>query len=176
MKAFSKPWCAVCGKLVADLKNHEKQHPGCYVCSCGKQYHSSEDLRRHARKSQHLIPCKFRGPSSMEPSMSYSEEEQCVTSVPPQRVAPPQHREEEPDKDTFVVVKGESSRVAPGSCCSICGERVEIMKEHERRMHPGHFACAECPKSFSCTEDLRRHSRSTGHRIPLRFSANTSRR
>ena len=37
----------------------------------------------------------------------------------------------------------------------------------ERRMHPGHFACAECPKSFSCTEDLRRHSRSTGHRIPL---------
>ena len=38
---------------------------------------------------------------------------------------------QEPDiKDTFVVVKGESSRVAPGSCCSICGERVEIMKEH----------------------------------------------
>ena len=39
---------------------------------------------------------RFRGPSSMEPSMSYSEEEPCATSVPPQRVAPPQHREEEP--------------------------------------------------------------------------------
>lgn len=40
-----------------------------------------------------VSPLRFRGPS-MEPSMSYSEEEQCATSVPPQRVAPPQHREE----------------------------------------------------------------------------------
>ena len=38
----------------------------------------------------------------------------------------------------------------------------------ERRCHVGAFQCS-CGKACSCSEDLRRHSRSTGHRIHRRF-------
>ena len=66
----------------------------------------------------------------------------------------------------FVVPKGMSSR-ADGPC-AICGFLGERMKQHEAESHAGCFVCS-CGNSFRCSEDLRRHSRSTGHGIDLRF-------
>ena len=51
---------------------------------------------------------------------------------------------------------------------TLTGDRM--VREHERaRRDRGAFRCPSCGKSFSCSEDLRRHSRSTGHFIPVTF-------
>ena len=33
--------------------------------------------------------------------------------------------------ETFAVMKGESSRVPRGCCCVLCGETVDVMREHD---------------------------------------------
>jgi hypothetical protein len=57
--------------------------------------------------------------------------------------------------------------------CSLCSETLTgdmKVREHERARHDrGAFRCPSCDRSFSCSEDLRRHSRSTGHLIPVTF-------
>ena len=45
-----------------------------------------------------------------------------------------------------------------------------MVRQHEQSKHSRDaFGCATCAKSFSCSENLRRHSRSTGHVIPVTF-------
>lgn len=173
-----KPWCAICAKLVNNLKHHEKSHQGCFQCSCGKAFEGSQPLRSHARKKQHLIPYMFRPPEELEHlhvSSSESDrddgeraEASRAASSRARRARPKQVEEEVDPAETFVVMKGESSRMPRGCCCVLCGETVDVMREHERRCHVGAFQCS-CGKACSCSEDLRRHSRSTGHRIHRRF-------
>lgn len=175
-----KPWCAICAKLVNNLKHHEKSHQGCFQCSCGKAFEGSQPLRSHARKKQHLIPYMFRPPEELEHlHVSSSESDRDdgegaeaasrAASSRARRARPKQVEEEVDPAETFVVMKGESSRVPRGCCCVLCGETVDVMREHERRCHVGAFQCSSCGKACSCGEDLRRHSRSTGHRIHRRF-------
>ena len=74
----------------------------------------------------------------------------------------------------FVVPKGGRSRISASAevICPLCSERLtgdRMVREHERaRRDRGAFRCP-CGKSSSCSEDLRRHSRSTGHFIPDTF-------
>ena len=56
--------------------------------------------------------------------------------------------------------------------CALCGREVDAgdMRGHENRYHWDHvFRCSACAKHFDCSQDLRRHSRSTGHAIPVAF-------
>ena len=56
--------------------------------------------------------------------------------------------------------------------CALCGLEVDAadMRGHEIRRHGDHvFRCSGCAKRFDCSQDLRRHSRSTGHAIPVAF-------
>ena len=56
--------------------------------------------------------------------------------------------------------------------CALCGGEVDAgdMRGHEIRHHSDHtFRCIVCAKRFDRTQDLRRHSRSTGHAIPVTF-------
>ena len=72
---------------------------------------------------------------------------------------------------TFVVPRHGSSRIA-GNGCLLCGESFLMkttLKEHEIAVHGDKLKCAECRKSFKSSEDLRRHSRTTQHAIPLDF-------
>ena len=44
-----------------------------------------------------------------------------------------------------------------------------MMKHHEQSEHSReNFRCS-CGKAFACSEDLRRHSRSTSHAIHIKF-------
>eukprot|EP00435_Cladocopium_sp_Y103_P040190 s622_g10.t2 len=175
---LAKPWCAICAKLVTNLKQHDKSHRGCFQCSCGKAFEGSQPLRSHARRKQHLIPYMFRPPEELEHlhvSSSESDNDDGTTDTTAAAAsragrATRKRVVEEPDPaETFVVVKGESSRVPRGSRCVLCEETVEVMRDHDRRCHVGAFQCSSCGKVCSCSEDLRRHSRSTGHRIHRRF-------
>jgi hypothetical protein len=77
--------------------------------------------------------------------------------------------------DLFAVSKGIRSRISASAVviCPLCSEALTgdmMVKEHERaRQDRGAFRCHSCGRSFSCSEDLRRHSRSTGHLIPVTF-------
>jgi hypothetical protein len=77
--------------------------------------------------------------------------------------------------ELFAVTKGCRSRISGSAVviCSLCSETLTgdmMVREHERARHDrGAFRCPSCDRSFSCSEDLRRHSRSTGHLIPVTF-------
>jgi type II secretory pathway pseudopilin PulG len=77
---------------------------------------------------------------------------------------------------TFVVPKGSLScfpglvRVQCPWCPAIALGQEEA-REHERDVHRLEACrCSDCGKGFACSEDLRRHSRATGHAIHVRFS------
>ena len=56
--------------------------------------------------------------------------------------------------------------------CALCGQEVEAggMRTHEIQFHWGYsFGCIACGNRFRCSQDLRRHSRSTRHAIPVAF-------
>ena len=76
---------------------------------------------------------------------------------------------------TFVVPRGGRSRFSglvrvqcPWCPAVLSGQ--EMAREHERGAHRQEACqCSDCGKGFSCGEDLRRHSRATGHAIHVRF-------
>merc|ERR1712196_187475 len=59
--------------------------------------------------------------------------------------------------------------------CALCGKDVggdpRKLRVHEKQAHPepGAFSCSSCKRTFSCSDDLRKHSRSTHHEIPAAF-------
>jgi hypothetical protein len=74
--------------------------------------------------------------------------------------------------ETFVVREGTSSRVSASveARCALCFQVFaaggNLARQHERTCHPrSSFGCRSCSKICSCSEDLRRHSRTTGHAI-----------
>ena len=77
--------------------------------------------------------------------------------------------------ELFAVTKGCRSRISASAeiICPLCSEKLtggRMVREHERdREDRGACRCTSCGKSSSCSEDLRRHSRSTGHFIPVTF-------
>jgi len=69
---------------------------------------------------------------------------------------------------SFVVPHGSTQR--PSSvltCCAVClGPYCGLeLKEHEEQHHTEELQCLDCRKGFKCSDDLRKHSRSTGHSI-----------
>ena len=83
--------------------------------------------------------------------------------------------EDEDEDETFVVKETGRSRISglADVRCALCSAMLigdMMVREHERSGHePGAFRCATCDKCFRCSEDLRRHSRSTRHAIHVRF-------
>ena len=77
--------------------------------------------------------------------------------------------------ELFAVPRGSRSRISASAemRCSLCTAVLtgdKMVRQHEQSGHSRDaFRCATCCKSSSCSEDLRRHSRSTGHFIPVTF-------
>ena len=73
----------------------------------------------------------------------------------------------------FVVAQGSRSRLGGQRACPLCATTLAgggAARRHERsEHHRDAFRCASCGKCCSCSEDLRRHFRSTGHSIPIAF-------
>ena len=75
--------------------------------------------------------------------------------------------------DLFAVTKGCRSRISSSAevICPLCSETLtgdRMVREHERaRQDRCAFRCPSCRKSFACSEDLRRHSCSTGYSTPV---------
>ena len=75
----------------------------------------------------------------------------------------------------FAVPRGSRSRISASAAvrCSLCPAELtgdKMVRQLEQSEHSRDaFRCASCGKAFACSEDLRRHSRSTGHFIPVTF-------
>lgn len=169
------PWCAICSKRVGssskDVKRHERGHPGAFRClDCPKQCDCSEDLRRHSRKMSHRIPIMF-SPKDTYFCRIGAEADSSDDSQEPGPTSASSHGE--PLPGTFVVPKQSRSGTAHAHpFCLMCREALpgpKQMRQHEKASHPGHYRCSRCQKTFDCTQDLRRHSRSTCHEIPEMF-------
>ena len=55
--------------------------------------------------------------------------------------------------------------------CALCVKNVggepRKLRIHEEQRHPNRFPCSQCTRTFSCSDNLRKHSRSTKHPILL---------
>jgi hypothetical protein len=83
-------------------------------------------------------------------------------------------------KVTFIVNPEDPSGVPRNgqSRCTFCWmyfePRTRDLREHEKAYHPQScFTCATCPKQFTCSEDLRRHSNNAVHKISEQFRIST---
>merc|ERR1712070_764350 len=60
------------------------------------------------------------------------------------------------------------------SWCALCGldlgGTARSVRQHERARHAREsFRCITCNSTFSCSDDLRKHSRKKAHEIPVAF-------
>lgn len=180
-------WCARCNRIVGsnsrDLVAHDRSShaPGDFRCvTCSQCFSSSVDLRRHSRSKQHQIHIIFMprpdtgAEAKASPPPPGAQAPRASPDAKYPRCAEWEEQDEDAEADTFVVARGAPSRPRSEAevQCTVCGSRMlpTLLREHERARHdPQAFKCASCKRNFSCSEDLRRHSRSTGHKIPITF-------
>ena len=85
-----------------------------------------------------------------------------------------EHNESTPAPYFVVAPQAPSEdRTAKVISCFICAQTFhtqQALRTHEAHHHAGEFRCWSCNKSsFKSTRDLRKHSRSTGHRISVDY-------
>lgn len=175
-------WCALCGMDVGgdprNLRVHEKQaHPerGGFACSsCTRTFSCSDDLRKHSRSTQHEIPAAFGRYLRNSLTGECSDNDREDSEEPPQR--PRVKGGSVSDTSTALVrekavfvVKGESGeRGATKTRCGLCRFECSAkdLVSHEERHHKREeFKCQSCHATFTCSKNLRKHSRSTCHHI-----------
>ena len=85
----------------------------------------------------------------------------------PSEVPPPEHFPRE--RPGFVVPQSSTSRLPKGftMSCVVCGKVLGAaeLRGHEVREHTDHVYRCSCAQRFASSQDLRRHSRATGHAI-----------
>ena len=85
----------------------------------------------------------------------------------PSEVPPPEHFPRE--RPVFVVPQCSTSRLPKGFTvgCMVCGRVLDAaeLRGHEVREHRDHVYRCSCAQRFASSQDLRRHSRDTGHAI-----------
>eukprot|EP00931_Biecheleriopsis_adriatica_P075725 TRINITY_DN49521_c0_g1_i1.p1 TRINITY_DN49521_c0_g1~~TRINITY_DN49521_c0_g1_i1.p1 ORF type:complete len:377 (-),score=58.09 TRINITY_DN49521_c0_g1_i1:38-1033(-) len=187
---LEKAWCAICNEVVCaeprKLRTHERrahQQSSSFQCSgCERSFSCSDDLRKHSRSKQHAIPAAFGRHLQSSLAQDASDHEQDSEAMPRRAHVKsetsssasghPNQAPAEVEQPSFVVTGASAERGEKSTRCALCQHECSAkeLSSHEEKQHKQtDFECQSCRATFSCSKNLRKHSRSTSHKIPCIF-------